>query len=293
MTRRTGDRRVGRWILLAAAAAAPVLGAAGGGDLALFDAPRGAWLASVRSSGDLVVLEEREGWRRVRLEGWMPAPAGEGAGERPTPGTAPPAVAPPMAQGTVVSPGSAPAGAPAEGMIEGILFPLAGMQPATPGADLVVRLVGDLEHLDADHKTLGDECRGEIARDDARVADLESAARHALNSSENFHEAAARSDRAKADLARTRAERDETMEGCRRRADALFDRYAVVRTLSDASGRFAFHKVVPGRYRILAVLHGSGASRSWCLPADIEAGQDLVLDPRTLAPGPDPYWGLR
>lgn len=290
MTRRTGDRRVGRWILLTASAALLALGMGGGGDLTLFDAPRGAWLASVRSTGDLVVLEEREGWRRVRLEGWIPAPTKAGEGTLPAEGASPESVAPAPAP---AAPTAAPAGAGAEGAVEGILFPLSGMQPATPGADLVVRLIGDLEHLDADHKTLGDECRGELARIEAKVAEAEAAARHALNSSENFREAAARSDRAKADLARARSERDDTLEGCRRRADALFDRYAAARTLSDAAGRFAFRQVAPGRYRVVAVLHGPGASRAWCLPADLASGQDLVLDPRTLSPGPDPYWGLR
>src|SRR3989442_7945074 len=47
----------------------------GGADLVLFDAPRGTWLATVKDDAAVTVLEERDGWRRVRLEGWTTAPA--------------------------------------------------------------------------------------------------------------------------------------------------------------------------------------------------------------------------
>ena len=45
---------------------------AGPGDLTLFDAPRGAWLGTLRIDAPVEVLAEEDGWRRIRLEAWVP-----------------------------------------------------------------------------------------------------------------------------------------------------------------------------------------------------------------------------
>jgi glyoxylase-like metal-dependent hydrolase (beta-lactamase superfamily II) len=63
-------RRVAIGLVLAGMLALVRL-SAGGGELVLFDAPRGAWLASMRPDAAIQVLEERDGWRHVRVDGWI------------------------------------------------------------------------------------------------------------------------------------------------------------------------------------------------------------------------------
>src|SRR5882672_12498953 len=89
-------RRVAIGLVLAGMLALARL-SGGGGEIVLFDAPRGAWLASMRPDAAIEVLEERDGWRHVRIEGWVsvgaaPAP-GAAAPLAATPATATPAAA--------------------------------------------------------------------------------------------------------------------------------------------------------------------------------------------------------
>jgi hypothetical protein len=249
-----------------------------GDALVLLDAPRGAWLAEVRGDAPFQVVEEKDGWRHVRLDGWIrvgSTPPGEGA---PSPGAA--------------VPGSALLSAPAAGAsLSGILTPLPGMEPSTLGTNLVVWLLGDPEKLDADHQALGEGCRKNLAALDRRIADLDEALRHALNSSDNFRQAASRNDRAKSDLAAARKDRDRELAGCREKADQLFSTRALLRTLSDGSGRFEFQGLAPAHYRVVATERNGTSARGWSLDAPVKNAEPVVVEARAAA-GPDPYWGL-
>jgi hypothetical protein len=167
------------------------------------------------------------------------------------------------------------------------------MQPATPGGNLVVELVHDLDTLDAEHAATGDTCRTTLLALDQKIAALEDLVNKALNSTNNLAEATSRYDHAKADLARARRERAEGLESCRVQADMLFAKYAVARTLSDPSGRFAFHDILPGRYRVVAAEHSAAGARAWSIDCPVTGAGEQVVDPRTGLAGPDPYWGLR
>jgi hypothetical protein len=258
--------------------------AAAGDALVLLDAPRGAWLAEVRADAPFQVVEERDGWRHVRLDGWIrvgSTPQGDAA---PSPGAAAP--------GSTVLLSAAPPAAPAAGAsLSGILTPLPGMEPSTLGTNLVVWLLGDPERLDADHKVIGEECRKSLAAQDALIADLDATLRNALNSSDNFRQAASRNDRAKSDLAAARKDRDRELAGCRDKADQLFSTRALLRTLSDGSGRFEFQGLAPGRYRVVATERNGSLARGWSLTARVEKAGPVVVEARVAA-GPDPYWSL-
>ena len=188
--------------------------AAGGGGMTLLSTPGGAWLATVREDAPLTTIEESDGWRKVRIEGWIPLGA-------PGPGGAPDAPPPP--------PPSPPA---AGGTITGVLVPPAGQESAGPGSGILVFLVGDLDRLDAEHARVGEGCRAQLTADDAHLAELQQAVDQALNSSTNFSTATHRYDQAKSDLAAGRKERAAHLQDCRARADALMSKYAVARTVS-------------------------------------------------------------
>lgn len=263
------------WSLGAVLFLARVAPAAGGGGVTLLTAPGGAWLASVREDAPLTTIEERDGWRKVRIEGWIPlgAPDAAGTPEAPPPPPSPP---PPAAGGTIT----------------GVLLPPAGQDAAGPGTGILVFLVGDLERLDAEHARAGEACKAELAADDAHLAELQHAVDQALNSSTNFSTATHRYDQARADLAAARKERVAHLQECRARADALMSKYAVGRTISEAGGRFEFQRVAPGRYRVVAGDAAPAVARSWSIPCEMTGGESIVLDPRAVAPGPDLYWKL-
>jgi hypothetical protein len=271
------------WGMLALAS----LSSGGGGEIVLFDAPRGAWLASMRPDAAVKVLEEQDGWRHVRVEGWIPV------GTTPAPGAAGPVTgAPtPAAPDTVAPP---PVAAKAGGAgIAGLLVAMPGMASSTPGGNLVVHLIGDTAALDAELKKEGEPCRESLQESDASIAALEDQVKKALNSSPNFTEATHNYDRAKSSLAAAKKDRAARVETCRAVVDTRLAAHAAARALSDSTGRFDFKDVSAGHYRVVAAERSGSSLRVWSMECTIAAGESMVLDPRTATPGPDPYAGLR
>lgn len=266
-----------------------VPGGATEGDLVLLDAPRGAWLANVRGDAALVVLEEREGWRRVRLEGWMavgslraavqPGVTGaEGGGPSPAPAPAPATVA---------------RAEPARAAIRGVLAPQEGQ--GRPGANVIVRLLADVGALDAEHARAGEACHAAVDPLNARIEQLRADSSKALNSSDNFRTAATASDALKKQTRAAEAERAAAIEDCRASAEAVFENHVAQRTIADGQGRFEFATVAPGAYRIVATeaAVGGSAPRTWSFDGRVEGSGAITLDPRASRSPVDPYWGLR
>jgi hypothetical protein len=278
----------GRFALAAglgvSAAAAVAAWAAGEAGLVLFDAPRGAWLAEVRPDAPVVVIEERDGWRHVRVEGWIPAREGSPA---PAGGAAAASGSAPTAARIAV----APAGSGAS--VRGVLAPRPGMTPSTVGANLVVILVGDLERLDAEQASIGERCQITIQDFDRQLAEIQIRLNTALNSTNNFTEASRRSDRAKADRAAATSGRAAALKACFDQSDALYDRYALARVGSDTTGQYEFRGVADGVYRIVARDRAAGTTRVWALPCAVAGGAPITIDAVTAPAAPDPYWSLR
>lgn len=280
-------RRVAIGFVLWGGLALASLSSGSGGEIVLFDAPRGAWLASMRPDAAVQVLEERDGWRHVRVEGWIPVSA-----------TAAPAAAAPAAGAPVpAAPDTAapPPVAAKEGgaSIAGLLLAMPGMASSTPGGSLVVHLIGDTAALDAELKREGEPCRASLQESDAAIAALEDQVKKALNSSTNFTEATHNYDRAKSSLAAAKKDRAARVETCRAAVDARLAAHAAARALSDPAGRFDFKDLSAGHYRVVAAEHSGSSLRVWSMECTIAAGESVVLDPRTATPGPDPYIGLR
>ena len=279
-------RRVAIGFVLSGALALASLSSGSGGEIVLFDAPRGAWLASMRPDAALQVLEERDGWRHVRVEGWIPL------GATPAPAAAGPAAAPAPASPDTSAPPPVAAREGGAG-IAGLLVAMPGMASSMPGANLVVHLIGDTAALDAELKREGEPCRASLRESDAAIAGLEDQVKKALNSSTNFTEATHNYDRAKSSLAAAKKDRAARVETCRAGVDARLAAHATARVLSDAAGRFDFKDVSAGPYRVVAAERSGSSLRVWSMECTIAAGESVVLDPRTATPGPDPYIGLR
>jgi hypothetical protein len=269
-------------IILASVALRAAPGQAGAGDLLLLDAPRGAWLASVRGDAPMMVLEERDGWRRVRLEGWL-APD-TSSPHQPMASAAPAAVpltAPPGTQGE-----------DSAATIRGVLAPPAG-SAAGPGGNAVVLLLGGLEALDAEHARTGADCRQTVDAATARVEELRAESQRVLNSTDNLREASSRSDAIKKEAQAAEARRRMMIQDCRRAADALFDLHALQRTVANGTGRFEFRGVAPGLYRIVATAGGESSPRAWSFDCRVAGSGVVNLDPDANASRVGPYWDLR
>ena len=251
--------------------------AASGGekaDLVLLDHPKGSWIATVRSDAAVTVLEEQDGWRRVRVEGWTMTAAG--------PATVESAAEAPIRE-------AEPRG---EARIIGVLAPDI-RKGGAPGAGVLVLLARESQELDAEHRKGGVECGADVEAADRRVQGLNEELRKALNSSSNFRDAASRNDATKKKLREAEAARRQTIEDCRGRAEAIFQKHAVARAITDGDGRFAFERVPPGRYRAVAFDPSVEKPRSWSLGCTIETGGTRVLDPQADRTPVEADWGIR
>jgi len=248
----------------------------GGADRTLFDAPRGMWLATVKGDAPVIVLEERDGWRRVRLEGWTMGPASAPPGAPAQPPAAP----------------AAPETAPSGARVQGVLAPDMRVG-GSAGAGLLVLLVRESEVLLTDHRRAGEECTTRVRDKDREIEALRSDLDRALSSTDNFRQAATRNDQIKTRQKAAERERQQLVQQCRARALEIFERAAVQRAISDGSGRFEFQGVVPARYRVVALEAGGERPRSWSFDFLIAGGESKVLDPAADHAAVEADWGLR
>jgi len=161
------------------------------------------------------------------------------------------------------------------------------------GAGVLVLLVKENGDLDSEHRKAGAECRARLDRKDRDVGTLRAEADRALSSSDNFREASGRSDQAKTRLATGQRERRDLIQECRARAQAVFEVAVTGRAISDASGRFEFQGVVPGRYRVVAFETTGDVPRSWSFSFQVEGNGPRVLDPSADRSPVPADWGLR
>jgi hypothetical protein len=261
----------------------------GAGEIALFDAPKGAWLGGLRDDAPLVILEERDGWRHVRLDAWiMGPPTGPAGAGGATPPRRP--AAEPASEAGADSEGVP--GSTARSTVQGVLAPLIGAGgPA--GAGVLVLLVAESDALDADHRKAGTECRARLEQEDRTIEALREEANRALNSSDNFREASGHNDRLKSRLASEMRDRQALIQSCRARAQKIFEPSVAQRAISDGSGRFDFKRVAPGRYRTVAFETTGDSPRSWSFSFAVTGSERRVLDPLADRSPVSADWDLR
>jgi hypothetical protein len=261
--------------LLLAALCAYRLGTvvAGTPDRILFDAPRGGWLATLREDAALSVVEERDGWRLVRLEGWMPP---QGMEDRAGPAGAPDRV--PIGAGAVV---------------RGVLVPYPEWAAGVEVSGRVLLLLSDLDVLDREHSGAGAGCRSRVAASRERADRLRAEADQALNSTDNFREASGRYDRLKQQALAATREGEERLADCFRKADSILQAHAAKRTVSDASGAYEFTGVRPGRYRVVSMARDEKDPWHWSLEFSVAGAEVKLLDPILDRSSFAPRWDLR
>ena len=161
------------------------------------------------------------------------------------------------------------------------------------GAGVLVLMVDESAALEEAHKSAGEECRKQLIEKDKQLEATQAEVNRALNSSDNFREAAHRNDQLKARLAAEKRERADLIRDCRARALKVFEGSVAQRAVSDGSGRFEFEGVAPGRYQVVAFEAAGDNPRSWCFAFVVEGGGSRVLDPLTDLAPVAADWGLR
>lgn len=253
------------------------------GEITLFDAPRGAWMGTLRADVSLEVLEERPNWTLVRFDAWVPAAAVSGAAAAGS------AVLPGGSSATGDEGGSAAAVGAVGAMAGGsslaarsggatVRGDLGG--PGAPSKGIAVRvlLVSDLGEIDREYAQLVKECEASVAELDELFAKQQEDYRRALNSSDNFREAANASDEVKSEMRATERLRKETVDNCRRSADAIYQRKVVRETISNQNARYEFRDVPPGHYRIYALDASAEHPFAWILDCAIVDDGTIDVD---------------
>jgi len=273
--RRTGTLLAAALILLASGATrgteAPRLLAT---DASLRALPESGILHGMLAAGAPVsVLEERQGWVRVRAEGWVPA-AALGGEPPPTP-PAPPAVPPtPPSPPPTAAPVAVAAASTMAGRVDGsVVVRLSRRGSTTPGEKAIVHLV-PADRLapwmaDPDRAARITSLQVDLARTQ-RDADK------ALQSS-NFTEGIMERDR-------LTAKRDALTADLLRELAVVHNGHeiearaqAVASAVTDSRGAFVLPMLGPGRYVVYARLSMEGAELEWRRDVEVAAGVVSLL----------------
>ncbi|MGH9868773.1 MAG: hypothetical protein ACREAA_11500 [Candidatus Polarisedimenticolia bacterium] len=223
--------------------------------------PGGPPVALLMAGTTLTVIETKEGWSHVTLEGWIPATPSTSVQE------APEAPAPEQA-GT--------------GSVGGIVFVTDKGGATHPGARIAIRLLAAPPESLVGLTDVRSECAARRERLVARAAELKDQAGRALRTIESTSQAFQASDAAKAERRRVLAEVEALDKDCQEQEDKILQSHAVQNTITDGDGRYGFEAVAPGSYLVQATLDAAKERHEWLVELRATAGSRLTLD---LTPG--------
>lgn len=250
--------------------------AAAAGPEEVLDAPGGRSIAILLPGASRTTVEVREGYARIRVEGWIRLPGTPSVMNPP----APPAAPPPADS------------APACALCGSVSATLASGE-IRYGAGARVALLGSVENLEPAWTELRESFDKETAELDARILSLRDQEKNALASTDNLTQATRNLDRARSSLRKAQGERQEIRERYAKRADDLFRAHQAAEVAADAAGSYSFSFLPPGKYYLLAVLTTGEGVRRWYLPVEVGPQGGARMDLRSDTTGPDPYFGAR
>jgi hypothetical protein len=248
--------------------------------------PEGAEiLAFVTSGTPAEVLEQREGWARVSIEGWVRSDVLEGG--QPAPAAATPA--PPQVEAVPATPAPAvvaaapPAmatadaatGVPVEGVVR---VKLGRFKKASAEREPVLLLPAGVELTD----TESPETDRRMAEIEAEAARLKREAEIAMQGP-SFRESTAARDKLMKERDVVLAERQEILMVRHGRHEAEARRLALVTGTTDSKGWFRLSTVEPGEYTVYTRLTRENVDLEWLepitvgsAPLSLEFGEDTA-----------------
>ena len=251
-------------MLVPAMLGVPMVGSAEGPESTLSSAtdlmsePGGAREAVLLPGASVRVIETRDGWSRVVLEGWVRAEAG-------APDSQPPSAPPKLA-------------IPQDGGISGAIFVTDAKGRTAVGAGIALRLMTDASAAASEISTIRGECDASGAAMKAEAAALKDRGDRAMKTIENPSKAFEAYDEAKRQRMEKVRQIKQHDDECAARVETVYDAHAALRALSDSEGRFALAHVPPGRYTLHASFEAGGTRHEWDVDVTMESGQNLILD---------------
>ncbi len=227
-------------------------------ETSLRPAPDGAEiLAFLTTAAPVQVVEQRDGWIRVRVDGWVPADAV--AAEAPM--SAPASRAPAAHASAPASPPSVPTAAPmTERSVEGLIRVKLGRFKKVSAAGVPVMLLpGDsaIGEAGADSETAQ-----RLAELDERARQLKKQAEQAMRGS-NFTEANRRHDELMDQHKAVLAERRDVLAAEHGRNEQSARLSALATAIADAKGWFGLPAVPAGSYKLYARLTNEKIDLEW------------------------------
>src|SRR5437867_95930 len=223
-------------------------------------------------------LEEKDGYVRIVVEGWVRAGAPSVQGAIPPP-TFPPPIQPPAA------PGPSPVAPEVSGRIT---LRLASGE-VRYGAGARIMLLGKAAQLEAKRVALVSSYQQESRALREEIVALEIEKRQALNSSDNFTRAGQNLDAAKRRLATKQGEFQALEAKYDAREQALLEEFKVVEVSADPGGAYRVGGIVPGEYRVWATFSEGPSVYRWYRPLTVEGERGLTLDLAAGKAGDDPF----
>jgi hypothetical protein len=243
----------------------------------LLDSPGGRPVAVLLPGSARRVVEAKDGYVKVVVEGWIRQ---EGA---PPQSEAPAVTAPP------------PLPAPTPALPAASVASLAGRieirlknKEVRYGSGARVMLLGNLAELEPRRVALASAYQAEVKDLEAQIAQLEADKRRALNSSENMSQASSNLDQAKAALVRKNRELGAIQQKYSTLGDALVEPYKVAEVAAGPGGEYHLDGIAPGEYRLRAWFSEGGAEYRWYVPASVSAQKGTILDLNSDKAGQDP-----
>jgi hypothetical protein len=239
----------------------------------MLDAPGGHLIAIVLPGTARRIVETKQGYVKVVVEGWIrQEEAPKNAETAPPP---PPAVP------------SAPMSAQS---ISGRIEVRLASKEVRYGAGARVMLLGNIAELEPRRVALASAYQSEVRDLQAEIAALQAAKHQALNSSENFTQATKSLDQTKSSLARKSQELGAIQDKYEKLGESLVQQFKVAEVDADPGGEYHLEGMAPGEYRLRAWFSDQGSDYRWYLPASVTAQKNTVLDLSGAKAGQDPFF---
>jgi len=221
--------------------------------------------------------EEKEGYVRVVVEGWMRVSPQASSLEAPSAPAAP--LSPPAGGAAATEVARAVSGRITLKLPTGEIHYAAGSK---------VLLLGDPQRLEVRRAELAQAYQSEGRALREEIAALEARKAGALNSNENFTQASQSLDRTKKQLAAKNRELQSLQAAFAGKEQALLEEFKTAETFADPGGVYRLEPPVPGEYRVWASYAEGDRMYRWYLPA-LVGDSAVTLDLAAGKPGEDPF----
>src|SRR5437867_5823186 len=207
----------------------------------VLDAPGGRPIAILLPGASRHIVEEKDGYLKVVVEGWIRSEAPEAPGRQGT-DPAPTGNQPASSKEGEVSSLASPSETSLSGRIEIRL----GSGEIRYGAGARVLALGNVAELEARRSTLSTAYRSESRDLQDQIQTLEAEKRQALNSSDNLAQATQNLDRAKVRLDKASKELGSLQEKYVALGEALLLEFKVAEAFADPGGVYRMVGLSPG-----------------------------------------------